>query len=435
MVVRNQETGCASTLTDIVITDQHGLTAAFHDNGVVPDSAGARTLLADIKYPNLRLDITGAASSDGTSVSYTYTLRDSAQGNNTTGTNAGDIGTPTSVSFAGVPLPDVSPNRASAWAQIGSSGMDGTFWASVQADSASPCGSTADYAVELYAQTGAITTELAAHGNPSSADSAAAYQLTTDNDSLISDCRGFTTNLYLKLSCTSKTGLGTSFKLVALQSQIPNSPYTGVGPGSSHVCANAALGLVDMADLTTYLLNANAAKDHPGTFLAPAPVVTQSNNSFTIADPTAHYTVDGSAPTCTDSNTIASKTITADTTVMAISCPAGRPASAVGSQVVNFVTAADLSLYYSYTGDGQNLQLLSFLDGISNPTDYGLTKENLRASLFDAGALGLVCVLPSSGSVLTTSESDAVFITDGAECASIDAALVLYANDHSYPSN
>ena len=276
MLVRIGESGCASTLKQIVVTDQHGLKATFANSDA--DSVGTHTMSAlkddgrtpSDQYPNLRLDITGVAQADGQVVSYTYTLRDSAQGQNTVGSNDGDIGTATQVSFAGVPLPDVSPNKATAWAVIDGSG--GSFSASVKADSNKPCGDNADYAVELYAQKDPSTTELAAHGQPANNTSGDVYPFASqDHVSLISDCRGLTTNLYLKLSCTGNaSGPGaligkTSFKLVAVQSQIPNSPYTAVGSGSSHICADATSPAA-MASLTDAILPSDA-------FLPKAPAV------------------------------------------------------------------------------------------------------------------------------------------------------------------
>ena len=273
MLVRSSDEACVSTLKKIVVTDQHGLTAIFED--VAPtqdtDSFGndlQKHLQADAKYPNLHLDISGHSSNRGTQISYTYTLRDSAQGNNTVGTNAGDIGTATQVTVLGVPLPDVSPNKATAWAVIDGSGTAGTFSASIAAESTAPCGS-ATYAVELYAQTGATSSELAASGVPAQTTLGAVQSFDTlGNTSIIQDCRGLTTNLYLKLSCTN--AIGTSYKLVAIQSQIPNSPYTPIGDGTSpgHVCANAATAASLPAVLT-----ANDAAAHPSLFMPPQPPV------------------------------------------------------------------------------------------------------------------------------------------------------------------
>ena len=265
MLVRTGETACASTLTSIVVTDQHGLRATF-SNAAADTAPHTLSALEVAQYPNLRLDISGAAQPDGTSVAYTYTLRDSAQGQNTTGSNGGDIGTSTSVSIAGVPLPDVSPNKATAWAVIDGSGTAGSFSASIAAESTAPCGAAADYAVELYAQTAAgstPTTERAAYGVTASTSSAPVAFTNQAATSIIQDCRGLTTNLYLKLSCTN--AIGTSYKLVAIQSQIPNSPYTDIGQGTSHVCANAAIASLP-AELT-----ADDAAAHPALFMPPPP--------------------------------------------------------------------------------------------------------------------------------------------------------------------
>ena len=257
MLVRSSDEACVSTLKKIVVTDQHGLTAIFED--VAPtqdtDSFGndlQKHLQADAKYPNLHLDISGHSSNRGTQISYTYTLRDSAQGNNTVGTNAGDIGTATQVTVLGVPLPDVSPNKATAWAVIDGSGA-GAFWASVPAESAAPCGADT-YGVELYGHINSThaTAGLLASGVPSTLTSTSAYQLTQTDAALAANifpaCRGLTTNLYLKLSCTNAS-IGTSYKLIAIQSQIPNSPYTDIGDNAGVLqCVNAA---TDQNGITT----------------------------------------------------------------------------------------------------------------------------------------------------------------------------------------
>ena len=235
MLVRSDETACASALTNVVLTDQQGISVDFGSNDLDPTSPAVKTMLATdgVQYPNLRLDLTGKSSPDGQTVQYTYTLRDSTQGPNTTGTTQGDQGTHTSVQFAGV-----------------------------------PCGPSADYAVELYAQTGTTTTELAAHDpSPLSHTSGDQHTLMTDNDDVISDCRGLTTNLYLKLSCTSHIGTTaglTSFKLVSLESQIPSSLYLPPGVAASHQCANATIP----ADMT--LLRDSVLTTETGTFLPPA---------------------------------------------------------------------------------------------------------------------------------------------------------------------
>ena len=275
MLIRAGESNCATLLNEVVVTDQHGLTATFRRNPgqtTPPFFTDVTTLLPTntAQYPNLRMDITGGVVTplNGQGVSYTYTLRDSAQGNNTVGSNDGDTGIITQVSFAGVPLPDVSPNKVSAWAAIDSAGA-GTFSAVAPAESDTPCGTAADYAVELYAQTGATTTELAASGiSPSGASDTNPYPLAATNTAsgLISDCRGLTTNLYLKLSCTSKADSSqTSFKLVSLQSQIPNSPYTDIGSGYAHFCANAT-DVSGMAALSLHTLTASSP-----AFLPAAP--------------------------------------------------------------------------------------------------------------------------------------------------------------------
>ena len=268
MLVRSDETACASALTNVVLTDQQGISVDFGSNDLDPTSPAVKTMLATdgVQYPNLRLDLTGKSSPDGQTVQYTYTLRDSTQGPNTTGTTQGDQGTHTSVQFAGVPLPDVSPNMVLAFASL--SGAGGSFVASIQAASSTPCGPSADYAVELYAQTGTTTTELAAHDpSPLSHTSGDQHPLMTDNDDVISDCRGLTTNLYLKLSCTSHIGTTaglTSFKLVSLESQIPSSLYLPPGVAASHQCANATIP----ADMT--LLRDSVLTTETGTFLPPA---------------------------------------------------------------------------------------------------------------------------------------------------------------------
>ena len=409
MLVRGGESGCVSTLTDIVVTDQHGLTATFQNSALDSLSSSHSLPALENQYPNLHLDISGGEQAvsgidDGTSVAYTYTLRDSTQGNNTTGTNDGDTSTPTTVSFAGVPLPDVSLNLASAWAEIDQNGTTGSFHASIQALSAQPCGDNADYAVELYAQTGQYTTKLAAHSDPTqAADAAAPYTLVTDDASLISDCRGLTTNLYLKLSCTSKNAIDgtlgkTSFKLVSIQSPVPNSPYTDIGNAVSYRCVNAAFGLVDNAGgldkLRQDLLTADAAKDHPGTFLAPAPVVTESSNLVSVTGSDVHITTDGSAPTCasTPFDTSVKITLTAATTIStvnAISCPAGRPASAVFSKAV------------AYT---QPWQDVTTVNGGSTHVACGLNtciyKDNVAGSTIQG--LQVTGILSGSGSTTLT---------------------------------
>ena len=306
MLVRIGESGCASTLKQIVVTDQHGLKATFANSDA--DSVGTHTMSAlkddgstpSDQYPNLRLDISGVADDNGQGVSYTYTLRDSAQGNNTVGTNDGDIGHVTQVSFAGVPLPDVSPNKATAWAVIDGSGTAGTFSASIAAESTAPCGS-ATYAVELYAQTGATSSELAASGVPAQTTLGAVQSFDTlGNTSIIQDCRGLTTNLYLKLSCTGNTsGPGaligkTSYKLIAIQSQIPNSPYTPIGDGTSpgHVCANAAK---DGLAAITPALTADDAAAHPALFVPP-PVFSGNLSDYQHID--GLYTWDDAVTAC-----------------------------------------------------------------------------------------------------------------------------------------